>query len=133
MGDVNFDYNNRNFSCQKWKHIIELNNLHQVTNKPTRITAHSETVIDHVYVTTPENVADIFVPSIAVSYHYPACFTRTTAKIPSKDMIINVYNIVPILILMKIHFMMNFLKSCHQFRSRKRILIFILKHGQVYF
>ena len=86
MGDVDFNYKNGNFSCQKWKHIIELNDLQQVINKPTRITAHSETVIDHVYVTTPENVANILFPlslsviSIAVSDHYPTCFTRTTAK-----------------------------------------------------
>ena len=80
MGDLNFDYKNGNFSCQKWKHVIELNDLHQVINKPTRITAHSETAIDHVYVTTPENIADIFVPSIAVSNHFPTCFIRTTAK-----------------------------------------------------
>ena len=103
-----------NFSCQKLKHVIELNHLHQVINKQTRITAHSETVIDHVNITTPENAADIFVPSIAVSDHYPTCFTsiiskkkrkkKKKKKNPSKDMIINVYNIFPTLFLMKIHF-----------------------------
>ena len=82
MGDinVNVDIQNATLTCIKRKHITELHDLHQLIQEPTRITAHSATLIDHLYVTTPENVTESFVPKIAVSDHYPICFTRSTAK-----------------------------------------------------
>ena len=82
MGDinVNVDIQNATITCMKWKHITELHDLHQLIQEPTRIMAHSATLIDHLYVTTPENVTESFVPKIAVSDHYPICITRSTAK-----------------------------------------------------
>ena len=82
MGDlnVNVERQNATLTCIKWKHITELYDLHQLIQEPTRITAHSSTLIDHLYVSTPENVTESFVPKIAVSDHYPICFTRSTAK-----------------------------------------------------
>ena len=80
MGDLNVDINDGNISNQTWKHIVELHNKQQLIKVPTRITAHSETLIDHVYVSKPENVISPFVPYIALSGRYPICFTRTTTK-----------------------------------------------------
>ena len=82
MGDinVNVDIQNTTLTCIKWKHITELHDLHQLIQEPTRITAHSATLIDHLYVTTPENVTESFVPKIALSDHYPMCLTCSTAK-----------------------------------------------------
>ena len=48
--------------------------------KPTRVTAKSETLIDHVYSSTPENITDVSVPVLAVSDHYPVCITRKLSK-----------------------------------------------------
>lgn len=42
----------------------------------TRVTAHSSTLIDHVYTNQPDMISECLVPAIALSDHYPACFTR---------------------------------------------------------
>ena len=74
------DIQNATLTCIKWKHITELHDLYQLIQEQTRITAHSATLIDHLYVTTTENVTESSVPKIAVSDHYPICFTRSRAK-----------------------------------------------------
>ena len=79
-GDMNVDCKHGILSNPKWKHLVELHDLQQVINCPTRIIAHSETLIDHVYVSNTDKLSDISVPSIAISDHYPICFTRTSAK-----------------------------------------------------
>ena len=80
MGDLNIDFKNGQLMNTKWKNLIESNDLTQVINAPTRVTAHSQTTIDHIYASMPDNMADISSPCIAVSDHYPICFTRTTSK-----------------------------------------------------
>ena len=80
MGDFNIDNKEGKLINTKWKHVIEINDLHQLIDKPTRVTAHSETIIDHLYTSSPELVKDIFIPTIAVSDHYPIQFTRVTSK-----------------------------------------------------
>ena len=49
MGDFNIDIKDGKLINTKWKHVIEMNDLHQLIDKPTRVTAHSETKIDHLY------------------------------------------------------------------------------------
>ena len=44
------------------------------------MTAHSEKIIDHVYASDTSKIAENFVPSIAISDHYPVGFTRTTSQ-----------------------------------------------------
>ena len=80
LGDINVDFKDGTYSNTKWKHVVETNDLHQLISKPTRVTAHSETIIVHIYVSTTEYVKDIFVPSISVSDHYLIQFTRSTYK-----------------------------------------------------
>ena len=80
MGDFNIDIKAGKLSNTKWKHVIQTNDLHQLIDEPTRVTAHSETIIDHLYTTTPESVKDIQIPKVAVSDHYPIQFTRLTGK-----------------------------------------------------
>ena len=48
--------------------------------KPTRVTATSETLIDHVYSNTQGNIIDVSVPVLAISDHYPVCITRKLSK-----------------------------------------------------
>ena len=63
-----------------WKHVVELHDLQQLIITPTRVTAHSETIIDHVYASNVNFTYDVSVPAIAVSDHYPVCFTRSTSR-----------------------------------------------------
>ena len=42
----------------------------------TRITSTTATIIDHIYSSNPENIAEWFVPSYAISDHFPVCITR---------------------------------------------------------
>ena len=79
LGDINFDNKNGLFSNVTWKNTVELYDLQQVIQSLTRITAHSETIIDHLYVFTTDKVADVSVSSISLSDHYPISFTRTTS------------------------------------------------------
>ena len=82
MGDLNVNVNRQNatLNCTKWKHITELHDLHQLIHEPTRVTARSSTLIDHLYVSHPDKVTECFVPKTAIRDHYPICFTRCTAK-----------------------------------------------------
>ena len=43
---------------------------------PTRVCEKSETLIDHVYTTKPENITYCHVPIYAISDHYPICINR---------------------------------------------------------
>ena len=84
MGDFNIDIKDRNLCNTKWKHVVETNDLHQLIKEPTRITAHSSTIIDHLYTSKPDFVMDLLVPNIAVSDHFPIQFTRVTGKSHTK-------------------------------------------------
>ena len=93
MGDINVDLKNGILTNTSWKHIVELHDLQQLIEEHTRVTAHSETLIDHLYVSTSDKVTDISVPSLAISDHYLICFTRSTTKIIYKRQVTNRYSI----------------------------------------
>ena len=80
MGDLNVDIKDGDISNPTWKYIVELHSMQQLIKVPSRVTANSETLTDHVYASEPENVISPFVPYIALIDHYPMCFTRTTTK-----------------------------------------------------
>ena len=42
---------------------------------PTRVTHNTETLLDHVYVTSPHKVIEVLVPKIGLSDHLPTCIT----------------------------------------------------------
>ena len=65
--------------------MIYMYHLRQVITRPTRVTASSESLIDHIYVSDVNNVIEHCVPASACSDHYPVCLTwsRKGAKIPS--------------------------------------------------
>ena len=79
MGDINIDY--RSCSNTKWLQLIQLFDLTQLVTDFTRITPLTATIIDHIYTSNPENIIDCFVPSYAISDHFPVCFSR---KVNSK-------------------------------------------------
>ena len=59
----------------KWNQLYENFNLHQLIDNPTRITTNSETLIDHIYVTTKQNIAEVCSPVCGCSDHLPICIT----------------------------------------------------------
>ena len=48
------------------------------------MTAHSATLIDQVYTNHHDKITECFVPKIALSDHYPVCFTRHTSQLQNK-------------------------------------------------
>ena len=54
----------------KWNHLYENCILHQLMDKPTRITTNYETLIHHIYVTTKQNIAEVCSPLCACSDTY---------------------------------------------------------------
>ena len=48
-------------------------NLHQLIDKPTQITTYSETLTDHNFVTTEQNIAEVSSPVCGCSDHFPIC------------------------------------------------------------
>ena len=52
--------------------------------EPPRVTAHSATLIGHIYSNQRDKITECFVPAVALSDHYPVCFTRQTSKLQAK-------------------------------------------------
>ncbi len=83
MGDFNIDLiKNEN---KKWSNFIDNVNLTQMVHSPTRICESSETLIDHIYTTNPENLTNCHVPVYAISDHYPICLNRRIHNKAKKD------------------------------------------------
>ena len=90
MGDFNIDLKLNPY--KKWQNLIELFDLPQLVNDPTRVTETSSTIIDHIYTTHPENIKESFVSTYALSDHFPVCFTRKiNCKISKSDHITTSY------------------------------------------
>ena len=79
-GDFNFNLLCGTSSSRQWLRTTESFNMSQLVNRPTRVTAISETLIDHVYTNSPENILDVSVPVLGLSDHYPVCITRKLSK-----------------------------------------------------
>ena len=85
MGDFNIDIKDCKLYHQiKLEHVIEINDLPQLINKPTRVTTHSASIVDHIYTSTPIFVKDLSIPAIAVIDNYTVRFTRFTGKLHVK-------------------------------------------------
>ena len=86
MGDFNIDLN----ACtnSKFLNMLHIFDLTQFVREPTRVTQTSETLIDHVYSSHPENITDCFVSNLSISDHFPICFSRKiNSRIPKKIII----------------------------------------------
>ena len=79
MGDFNIDL--KAHTNNKWLNLINLFDLTQLVTEPTRVTETTDTLIDHVYTTHPENIVRCFTSTLSLSDHFPICFTR---KVNSK-------------------------------------------------
>ena len=75
-GDFNLDVLCPQKMPKVWFNLMEIYNLHQIINEPTRITDSSKTLIDHIYVTNVETVQESHVVKYSISDHYPVGMTR---------------------------------------------------------
>ena len=72
MGDFNIDLS---YSNPKWDNQYSTYNLQQLIDRPTRVTAQTKTLIDHIYVNMKQNVSEVCCPYNACSDHFPVCLT----------------------------------------------------------
>jgi hypothetical protein len=81
LGDFNTDLLKPHPS---WIDKLSSYGLTQIVDKPTRITASSKTLIDHIYVTNKQSIKEICVPIYGCSDHLPTCLTwrKKGVKIP---------------------------------------------------
>lgn len=90
MGDFNIDFGS--CSNSKWLNLIQLFDLSQLIKDATRVTETSSSLIDHAYTTNKENITECFVPTYAISDHFPICITRkVNSKIPKTEHITTSY------------------------------------------
>ena len=80
IGDFNINVINDTNSTRNWLLTTDSLNMTQLVKKPTRVTATSETLIDHAYSNTIDNIIEVTVPVLGVSDHYPVCITRKLSK-----------------------------------------------------
>lgn len=84
LGDFNRDLLNEN-TKKAWLEYMEPFGLHQKVNCATRITSHSQTLIDHIYCNVQENISSVKVPKIGISDHFPIFLTRKTNNTTPKS------------------------------------------------
>ena len=104
MGDFNINLLSVETQSQTWSHSLETFDFSQLVKEPTRVTAHSATLIDHVYTNQPNKITEGFVPKNALSDHYPVCFTRYTSKLLTKKRNQNIIKIDYLRFLKILHF-----------------------------
>ena len=75
VGDFNYDISFCHHN-KRWLDFIECQCLHQLVDKPTRVTKTSATMLDHLYVSNPELITEVQIPHVTISDHYPVCFTK---------------------------------------------------------
>ncbi|WP_419587318.1 endonuclease/exonuclease/phosphatase family protein, partial [Thiolapillus sp.] len=72
LGDFNIDLSK---SHSAWESTYSLVGLHQLVNKPTRVTSTTDTLIDHIYTNRQDLLHNVSVPNIGISDHYPVLCT----------------------------------------------------------
>ena len=75
LGDFNINFNPI-CTNTKWINTMNIYDLEQLINVPTRVTKNTSSIIDHIYVTQPENIIEVKVPFFSISDHYPVCVTH---------------------------------------------------------
>ena len=81
LGDFNINLLEKH---ENWNNLFKSCNLQQLVNTPTRVTLQTQTLIDHIYVSNPQNIIEHSVPVFGLSDHFPVCLTwsKRGIKIP---------------------------------------------------
>ena len=86
MGDININFVKAVVTNEKWRGIVDAFQLLLVITSPTRVTATTDTLIDHIYTTHPQHVKASKVGVLSASDHLPVVVLRkhnsTKADVP---------------------------------------------------
>jgi len=85
LGDLNINYiananHGKNFENKKWGDVISKYGFQQLIDKPTRVSKHKASIIDHIYSNTRDVIKETSEPDYTISDHLPVCFTRFTGE-----------------------------------------------------
>ena len=81
LGDFNISFKNNTSSiCKSYKNILNMFNLKQLINTPTRVTPTSSTIIDHIICNNQDKISQSGVISTGVSDHFLTFCTRKSHK-----------------------------------------------------
>jgi endonuclease/exonuclease/phosphatase family metal-dependent hydrolase len=83
LGDVNIDFlkYNSHQPTERYLDMLYENNFIPVITKPTRITDHTKTLIDHIYTNTPIDQVVSDIGLFDISDHLPVfCILRMSIK-----------------------------------------------------
>ena len=75
LGDFNFDLLKLCHNSKSWLQLMESMNFTQLVKCPTRTTACSSTLIDHVFTNISGNIIEINIPYCALVDHFPVAIT----------------------------------------------------------
>ena len=78
LGDFNTDMQK---SSPARDSTISFFGLNQMITSPTRITPHSSTLIEHIYISDTSIVSNILVPATEISDHFPVCCTLSVKTV----------------------------------------------------
>ncbi len=78
MGDFNIDLLRPHEIPNRWSEIIEGFFLIQLIKEPTRVSDKGESLLDQIYVISPQNMHSQHVPKTGMSVHFAACMVHST-------------------------------------------------------
>ena len=76
IGDINIHFEGGVSYNDQWQAVVDSLQLTQVITSPTRVTATTETLIDHIYTTHPQHVRASKVGLLSASDHFPVIMIR---------------------------------------------------------
>ena len=86
LDDFNVDLLKDNEQARSWQDYMENEyDFTQLITEPNRVTSVSETLIDHIFVSHPDNITQSFVANYSISDHFPRCVTRKTSVTSKKN------------------------------------------------
>ena len=131
MGDFNIDCKNNDFQNNTWKYIVELHDLQQLIKTPTRVTAHTEKIIDHLYASNGDFVYDVLFLPLLLAIIIPSALHVLPLENSLNVKHIKLFNTVVMLNLMKNVFTKTYLERWWSliFHAKAKILTSTLRTG----
>lgn len=77
LGDMNVDLLKNDSKSKTFQDFMENDyDFTQLITVPTRMSSVTESLINHIFVTHPENITQSFVEKYYISDQFPVCVTR---------------------------------------------------------